>query len=80
MYYEEISILLRRKNFIIEKEHQAISSLKSNFEFDLAFIQRLFDRLENFQFKIAYKKGTDLIRANALCRSVSMILKEGKNK
>jgi hypothetical protein len=57
------------KEFVLITDHKAIETTKKKLTFGSIRVQRWFDRIEKFQFKIFYKEGGSLISADVLSRA-----------
>ena len=68
---EKLQYYLFGKPFILITDHKAIEELKFKKEFGSSRIQRWFERLEKFQFKVEYRPGVKITVADALSRSKS---------
>lgn len=67
---EKLRYYLEGKEFDLVTDHKAIEEIKKKKEFGSQKINRWFERLERFQFKVKYKPCRELIVADALSRSV----------
>lgn len=78
---EKFEFYLIGKEFTLISDHQAIKYIKTKSEFGSMRVQRWFERLERFQFKVEYRKGTELKQADALSRGStlnSIVMTENK--
>ncbi|KAF9762574.1 Retrovirus-related Pol polyprotein from transposon 17.6 [Nosema granulosis] len=67
---EKLQYHLIGKKFKLVTDHKAIEFIKTKIEFGSARIQRWFYRFEKFDFDVEYRKGCEMITADALSRSL----------
>jgi hypothetical protein len=66
---EKLNFYLFGKEFVLVTDHKAIEELKQKVDFGTPRITRWFERIEKYQFKIRYKKGEEILAADALSRA-----------
>ncbi|KAF9760719.1 Retrovirus-related Pol polyprotein from transposon 17.6 [Nosema granulosis] len=67
---EKLQYYLVGKKFTLITDHKAIEFIKTKIEFGSSRVQRWFHRFEKFNFDIKYRKGVDIVTADALSRSL----------
>lgn len=77
---EKFQFYLIGKSFCLITDHQAMVYMNTKSEFGSARIQRWFERFNRFQFTVKYRKGPELIQADALSRAptVNTMVKSGE--
>ena len=73
---EKFQYYLSGKEFTLITDHKAIEAVKSKSEFGSPRIQRWMNRLNQFNFKVKYIKGCELVQADALSRSTRLEIPE----
>ncbi|MGL5708136.1 MAG: reverse transcriptase domain-containing protein [Aeromonas sp.] len=66
---EKLQYFLLGKKFILKTDHKATEYINKKIDFGSARISRWFERFSRFQFDVVYKKGSEIIAADALSRS-----------
>jgi Reverse transcriptase (RNA-dependent DNA polymerase)/RNase H-like domain found in reverse transcriptase/Integrase core domain/Aspartyl protease len=66
---EKLQYHLVGKRFTLITDHKAIEFIKTKIEFGSARVQRWFHRFEKFNFDVEYRKGSEMVTADALSRS-----------
>lgn len=77
---EKFQYYLKGKKFLLITDHNAIEFIKTKSEFGSPRIQRWFSRLEQFNFDIKYRKGSEMVSADALSRAFFAENEELKDK
>ena len=66
---EKLGYYLDGREFELVSDHEAIKEMRSKIDFGSAKISRWFERLERFNYKPKYRKGAEMIQADALSRA-----------
>lgn len=67
---EKFEYYLVGKRFKLVTDHKAIEFIRTKLEFGSPRIQRWFYRFQKFDFEVEYRKGTEMITADALSRGL----------
>ena len=73
---EKFEYYLMGKEFSLITDHKSMEAVKNKLEFGSPRIQRWMERINRFSFKIIYKKGEELVQADALSRSTKPFIPE----
>jgi hypothetical protein len=66
---ERLEYFLIGKKFTLITDHKAVEMIKKKLEFGSNRNRRWFERFERFNFDVEYRRGEDMIEADALSRS-----------
>lgn len=66
---EKLRYYLDGREFDLVSDHEAIKEMRKKLEFGSAKIARWFERLEAFNYRPIYRKGAEMVQADALSRA-----------
>ena len=75
---EKFQYYLLGREFDLITDHQAITEIRRKPEFGSMRVQRWIERLERFEFTVKYRKGEEMVAADALSRAVEPPVEEGE--